>query len=138
MNPDLEHLRLLSIFHYVLAGLIGLVSLFPVFHLVLGIAMMTGALDTEGDPVAPLVGGIFAGFALLIILCGFALAAAVAMTGRALGRHESYTFCLVVAAIECMFMPLGTVLGVFTLIVLLRPSVKGLFGVAPPELPAQP
>ena len=33
------------------------------------------------------------------------------------------------AAISCAFMPFGTVLGVFTLIVLLRPGVKELFGV---------
>jgi hypothetical protein len=36
-------------------------------------------------------------------------------------------FCLVMASITCMFMPFGTVLGVFTLIVLMRPSVKPLF-----------
>jgi hypothetical protein len=33
------------------------------------------------------------------------------------------------AAISCIFMPFGTVLGVFTIIVLLRPSVKELFAV---------
>ena len=37
---------------------------------------------------------------------------------------------LVVAALECLAFPLGTVLGVFTLIVLVRPEVKQLFGVA--------
>ena len=31
------------------------------------------------------------------------------------------------AAIECMFFPFGTVLGVLTIIVLIRPSVKPLF-----------
>ena len=136
MNQDLEHLRLLSIFHYVVAGLIGLVSLFPIFHLVMGIGIMTGALDTEGDSAAALFGGLFAGFALLIILLGLTLAVVVAMAGRGLARHDGYTFCLVVAAVECVFMPLGTVLGVFTLIVLLRPSVKALFGVPPPEVAA--
>jgi hypothetical protein len=38
-------------------------------------------------------------------------------------------YCLVVAGIECIFMPFGTVLGVFTIIVLMRPSVRNLFGV---------
>ena len=32
------------------------------------------------------------------------------------------------AGIECIFMPVGTVLGVFTIIVLVRNSVKALFG----------
>ena len=31
------------------------------------------------------------------------------------------------AGIECIFMPFGTVLGVFTIIVLMRPSMKELF-----------
>jgi hypothetical protein len=31
------------------------------------------------------------------------------------------------AAIACLFMPLGTILGVFTIIVLIRPNVKALF-----------
>jgi hypothetical protein len=31
---------------------------------------------------------------------------------------------------ECLWMPVGTVLGVFTIIVLMRPRVKRLFGVA--------
>jgi len=33
----------------------------------------------------------------------------------------------VMAAIECIFMPFGTVLGVFTIVVLARPSVKEMF-----------
>jgi hypothetical protein len=31
------------------------------------------------------------------------------------------------AGIECMFTPFGTVLGVFTIITLVRPSVKEVF-----------
>ena len=53
------------------------------------------------------------------------------LAGRYLARRERYTFCLVVAGVECMFMPFGTVLGVFTIIVLSRPSVKDLFGALP-------
>ena len=36
-------------------------------------------------------------------------------------------FCTVVSGIACMFMPFGTVLGVFALIVLNRPSVRKRF-----------
>jgi hypothetical protein len=36
---------------------------------------------------------------------------------------------LVIAAVECIFFPFGTVLGVLTIIVLMRPSIKSLFGV---------
>lgn len=126
-SQDREHLRLLSIFHYVAAGITALVSLIPVFHLIIGILMVTGALEGE-DPEARVVGWFFAGFALLFILAGLTLAGAMAYAGRNLARHTRYTACFVVAAVECVLMPYGTVLGVFTLIVLVRPSVKALFG----------
>ncbi len=43
-------------------------------------------------------------------------------------------FCLVMACVACLFMPFGTVLGVFTIIVLARPSVQTLF--SRPAVPA--
>jgi len=48
-------------------------------------------------------------------------------------------FCVVMAGIACMFMPFGTVLGVFTLVVLTKPVVRELFDGAPAVAPmAQP
>jgi hypothetical protein len=41
-------------------------------------------------------------------------------------------FCLVVAGVSCLFMPFGTILGVLSLIVLNRPSVKLLFSAQEP------
>ena len=43
-------------------------------------------------------------------------------------RRRDGNEALIVAGLECMMMPFGTVLGVFTIIVLLRPSVRQLFG----------
>ena len=50
-----------------------------------------------------------------------------AICGRALARRTRYWFVFVIACIECLFMPFGTILGVFTLIVLSRESIKNLF-----------
>ena len=61
------------------------------------------------------------------ILAGLTLAVLTVAAGRRLAKYRSHTYCLVVAALLCLFMPLGTALGVFTLIVLMRPSVKQLF-----------
>ena len=36
MNQDTEHLRLLAIFHYVVAGLAALFSLFPLLYTTVG------------------------------------------------------------------------------------------------------
>jgi len=126
MDEDLHHLRLLSTFHYVVAGVLALFSLFPVIHLVVGIVAVSGGLDgPEGIPV--LFGLFFIVFALVFILCGLSLSVCVAVAGGYLRRQERYTFCLVIAALLCMFMPFGTVLGVFTIVVLMKPSVKELF-----------
>jgi hypothetical protein len=134
-NQDVEHLRLLSIFHYVVAGMLALCSLIPIVHLTIGIAIVSGAFDEMGNGNAPpeFFGWFFIGIASIAILCGLATSLCMAVAGRYLGRHSGYMFCLVVAAIECMFMPLGTILGVFTILVLMRPTVKELFGVAEPE-----
>ena len=124
---DLEHLRLLSIFHYVVAGFAGLFALFPVIHLVLGIAMVSGRLD-DSYTEERFFGLFFIGIAGVMILAGLVFTCLLIAAGRSLSRHTNYMFCLVIAALECAFAPFGTVLGVFTIIVLQRPSVKQLFG----------
>src|SRR5262245_21790256 len=103
----------------------------------MGIAILSGRMS-NGPRASDerMLGCFFIGFAIVFILAGWALAGLVALAGKRLAQRTHYTYCLVIAAISCMFMPMGTVLGVFTLIVLLRPSVKVLFGQAPP--PAVP
>ena len=117
-----------SVFHYVVAGLAFLFSLFPVIHLILGITLVAGVFgDGQGEQPPEFVVWIFIGIALFAILMGLSFATSVLMAGRFLAQRRHYTFCLVVAALSCMFMPFGTVLGVFTIIVLVRDPVKRLF-----------
>jgi len=132
VSQDTEHLEILAIFHYILAAMAALVSLFPLLQLLMGFGMIAGRFgEGRGDPFAVMMGWFFALFASVAIACGLGLAAALALAGRSLQRHERYTFCLVVACVACIFLPFGTLLGIATLVVLLRPSVKALFGVAP-------
>ncbi len=44
-----------------------------------------------------------------------------------LKKRSRYTLILVVSGLACLSFPLGTALGVFSIIVLMRPSVKALF-----------
>ena len=127
---DVEHLRLLSIFHYVVAGMMALFALFPVIHLTIGLTMVF-APEKWGmkDPAEGAAGWFFVAVATLLIVFGWTLAALVAFAGRSLARRRRYTLCFVVAVISAFIcMPFGTVLGVFTIIVLLRPQVKAAFG----------
>ena len=139
MDQDQEHLRLLSIFHYVVAGMIALFACFPILHLIVGIVFLVapGAMSGGNGPGPPplLFGLLFTVIPAMFILAGWGLAVVVFLGGRNLARRRHYIFCLVAAAISCLFMPFGTVLGVFTIIVLSRPSVKALFGVGDGEGP---
>ena len=51
MTGDAAHLRLLSIVHYVLAGLVALFALFPIAHLTAGLAMVSGRTPGPPPPV---------------------------------------------------------------------------------------
>ena len=130
MGKDQEHLRLLSIFHYIVGGMAALGACIPIFHLIFGIVIIVLSARAEAGSEAPpaFVGWLFAGIAGVAMMVGWTMAACIIATGRFLTARKYYMFCLVVAGIECLFMPLGTILGVFTLVVLLRESVKPLFG----------
>ncbi len=127
MSQDSEHLKLLAIFHYVVAGITALFACIPFLHFFMGLALTTGAFP-DTDPEAQAVGIFIMVFAGLFILAGWTLAALIAFAGRNLQKRTRYLYCLVMAGVECIFMPFGTVLGVFTIIVLMRDSVKPLFG----------
>jgi hypothetical protein len=138
MKQDEEHLRLLSIFHYVVAGLAALIACFPILHLIVGLVFIFASnhLPANGNPPPAFIGWIFVIFAATFILLGWTMAALILTTGRFLARRKHYQFCLVMAGVECLFMPFGTVLGVFTILVLVRESVKPLFGLNPPNTAA--
>jgi hypothetical protein len=128
------NVRLLSIFHYVLAGLGALFSLFPGIYIAMGVAFLSGkfppAKGTIGPP--PQLGWLFIAFGVAFMLAGLGYVVLVVLAGRFLGRSRHWTYCMVVAALSCAFFPFGTVLGVFTIVVLSKPEVKAAFGAGPP------
>ena len=128
-SEDEQHLELLGIFHYVVGAIMGLFACFPILHLIVGLAVVTGNFGPEDamPGEARFMGLFFIVFAGMFILIGWGMAICVLLAASKLRKRTNYTFCLVVAAIECMFMPFGTVLGVFTIVVLSRPSVKAMF-----------
>ena len=83
----------------------------------------------------PELGWIFIAIGGGISLFTWAVAACCLFAGYNLGAKKRYIFCFVVACLCCIQIPLGTILGVFTIVVLARPSVKDLFAGAAPEAP---
>jgi hypothetical protein len=127
MSNEDQSLHILSIFHYVVAGLAALFSLLPIFHVVLGLMMALGKLDDGSNPPPAVLGWLFAVFGAGLMLAGFAFAACYAYAGRCLTRRHHYMYCLVMAGIGCTFMPFGTVLGVFTIVELQKEEVRRMF-----------
>jgi hypothetical protein len=63
----------------------------------------------------------------VFFVAGIVMAICILITGQCLSRRKGYSFALVMACIECLFVPFGTILGVFTIVALSRESVKALF-----------
>ncbi|WP_394538068.1 hypothetical protein PRJ39_19350 [Lysobacter enzymogenes] len=128
-SKDADQLDLIGILYYVLAAFAALFSLFPLLHVGMGIAMLSGGFDQPGNgpPPPPAVGWMFVAFGSVFILCGLAFAALLVFGGRRMRQRRNHTLCAVVAGVSCMFMPFGTVLGVFALVLLMKPETKALF-----------
>ncbi len=131
-QDDAAQLRLLSVLHYVMAGFTTLFSLFPVIYLVLGIAVLSGVMPVDSSTASSpgevqLMGWVFTGLGTVFFLGMLATAGLVGYAGRCLAREQRHTLCMVAAGVCCMFMPLGTLLGVFTLVTLTRTSVRERF-----------
>jgi hypothetical protein len=130
---DDSHLKLLSVFYYVWGGLTVLLSCCGVVWILIAGGVLTAVAREQNGPPA-WVGGFVMVIGLVAIAFAWVIAGLTIWTGYNLSQRKHYTFCLVVAAISCLSFPFGTALGVFTIIVLLRPTVKQLFG----EMPATP
>jgi hypothetical protein len=128
MNQDLQHLKLLSVFYYVVGGLIALFSCFALIYLLMGVAFVAAPPPAGGGPPPPAaLGWFFIAFSAAAMLLGWAWAAALMLAGWFLGQCRHYVYCLVMGCSALLFQPFGTVLGVFTIILLIRPTVKRLF-----------
>lgn len=133
-NKDHKHLDQLALGFKIYAGVNALFSSIPVIHLVIGILWVTGKMDSGNNAPPELFGWIFIIFALFFILSGYALSVCSLYAGKALKERRNYTFCFVMSCINCAFMPVGTILGIFGIIVLTRDSVKSLFNDKAPTM----
>lgn len=137
MNEEEQHLDYLRIGYYVLGGIISLFALIPLIHVGVGIAAVAGALETEppGESFPPFFGWIFIIMGSVFILIGQSIAALTVLCGRFIKQRKNHTFIFIIGCIQCAFFPFGTVLGVFTIILLSKPEVKELFGKTPAPSP---
>jgi hypothetical protein len=125
---DRDHLNLLGIFYYVWGGLM-VAGIFCGF---IGggavIAILSAAPPPPPDQPSPAELALFMGAAMC---CSMILTVPISllniMAGIRLRRGSGRTFCFVVAAINCLSIPIGITLAIFTFIVLARPQVAAWF-----------
>ena len=127
-----QHLQLLAIFHYIVGGLTALFACFPLIHLTIGLVMVFGGFSGNQAPPA-FVGWLFIILGGGFFIAGQSLAICIIIAGRFLAQRKRYLFVFLIACCECLFLPFGTVLGIFTIVLLSRESVKAAFDSAAPE-----
>jgi hypothetical protein len=133
---DNEHLKLLAIFHYVFAGLaaLGLMVMLVEF-LIMGAVIGTAAAHSSRSSSGPPPEFIVALLGLFFLLVSAMLAAIVIcniLSGNFMRKRRNRTFSFVVACANCLQVPFGTALGVFTIVVLSRESVRAQYAAGQP------
>jgi hypothetical protein len=127
---DAEHLKLLSIFHFILAGF-GLIGVaFVALHFAfVRTFFMNPAMwkNNKGGPppeiLMDVIPWIYA-FAFVVILGGSLLNL---LSGLFIRNRRHRMFSIVVGGLNCFHVPFGTALGVFTIVVLSRDSVRQVY-----------
>lgn len=128
---DAEHLRLLRIGYFISAGYTGFFALMGLLYMSMGVfvgSMMQHVVVTHGaEPPPNFFGYIFGVIGGFISVMAGTVAALKLRMARCLRLRTSHGFSVFVAVVTCLEIPYGTALGILTMVVLNRPSVRSLF-----------
>ena len=130
---DEEHLRLLAIGHYISGAIsVGLSLLFgvqlSVMHALMGGVLgpatsRAGELPIPPDQVMSIVTSVFA----FLVTLGIIFGALQLLSGWFMKKRRYRLFSFIVALPNLVFFPYGTLLGILTLMVLSRDTVRDLY-----------
>lgn len=130
-----KHLKSIEIFHYVYGAMICFGGLF-----LLAIAALGGFLgsdfvaDRAQDDAPRVVGAVLGVVGITLFVIVEIMGILNIYSGSRIGKRKDRTLSMVVAAVNCLSVPLGLLLGIFTLIALSEDAVKQEYG-AVPSLP---
>lgn len=122
VDRDDEHLRLLGLYHLIVAGInvLGLV-VFIILPLLMGpsyLAAMGAQVGSAEDLQRKLMVGLILGGLMTFLY---------AMNGISLRGKRNRISCIIMSVVECLNFPLGMLLGISAIVVLRRESVKAKF-----------
>ncbi len=127
---DEEHLKLLVLFHRIYGIIVIIFSLlgigyFFILELIFSYSKDYSGFTNSNNVQAPTaeIMNIFVIIIIAAILIGLTIGVVNLLSAQYIKRRKLRIFSIVVACIDCISFPLGTILGVLTLVVLLRNSI---------------
>jgi hypothetical protein len=124
-----HHLSTLSVLHYVY-GVLEIVGSFALLFFVgMGLFMNSEWLAAQSEEAIPPFVGVFMqvlGWSLFVILMGHGLLNV--WSGWSISRCTNRTLSMITAALNCLNVPIGLALGIFTFIALSDREVRSAYG----------
>ena len=123
-------LDLVSIFHYVMAALIYLKGAVSFIFMGIGAVAMAGILSDRPDDMhigLLTIAMIFFVGPMLFLCLTWTLATLVLLAGKRINKRTNLAYCQIIAGLECLCVPFGTILGIFTIITLTQSETKEQF-----------
>ena len=130
---DEEHLRVLSITYWVWGGLVAIYALFMAAYFAFIGSLFWSFGDGADAPPREALWILF-GVATFVLLVAGTLATLQILTGFWIRNRRHRVASMVVAGFTCLSIPVGTLLGVFTFVVLSRRSVSALYALPAPHV----
>lgn len=131
-REDQDHLSMLATAHYFGALLVAAVGGFAAYCAA-SVQGTLAAMEAKGPLPFPFgetmradLQRVLLVWSILVGACVF-WAICLVVTGRCLATGQARGACFLVSLVNCLFAPLGTLLGVFTILVLARSSVREAF-----------
>lgn len=127
---DLEHVKLLAIFHFILSGFAVLGMGFLGLHYFMMHTFFTNPEMWRNQRNGPPPQAFLDMFVWFYVIGGLILLAALVLnllSGIFLSQRKNKSFSIIIAGLDCLQIPFGTALGIFTIIVLTRDSVRQLY-----------
>ncbi|RYG38175.1 hypothetical protein EON81_04375 [bacterium] len=130
--PDLVDYSLdqLSTFHRIGSYILGVFSLCGLPHTFMGLFFLASPRtfgNSQNGPPPAFFGGMMFLIGLGVVGSFMGLAIANHAASAWVRERRRYTGIQVVSAFTCLYMPLGTVLGVYSLVILSKPEVRVRF-----------
>jgi hypothetical protein len=129
-TTDVQHLKLLKIFHYIWGSFCCLLGLVAIVYIRFGEDILK-SFERVRSPAGENLPLMFGQFFIVASIFDFVMLECAGVlsliTAGKYGSKTCYRLCFAASIFNCILMPIGTALGVFALFVLCRPSVKALF-----------